>query len=314
MEKPKVVISSCILGNNVRFDGNNKLNSWITNILSMHCELIAVCPEVTSGMSIPREPVRLVKYSDQIKMQGTNSMIDHTDHMVKTSQEMTKSLIDVSGIILQKNSPSCGAEKVKIYSQEGIPLPYDKSSNVHRGIFAQNFIEGKPLVPYIDSGRFLDVDEREKFLRKVFCHYRFQKLDGTIKSLQEYHARYKFLIMEYSQDDMRKLGNISANSSRVNPLLVYEKYSQMLFSTLNKTPTVKNKINVFQHLLGFFKNDLTPEEKKLINGLIEDYKNKLIPYSVPFKMVDFLIQKHKQYYLINHYYLTPFPKELLETT
>lgn len=85
MEKPKIVISSCILGNNVRFDGNNKLNSWITNILSVHCELVAVCPEVTSGMSIPREPVRLVRYSDQIKIQGTNSMIDHTDQMVITS-------------------------------------------------------------------------------------------------------------------------------------------------------------------------------------------------------------------------------------
>jgi uncharacterized protein YbgA (DUF1722 family)/uncharacterized protein YbbK (DUF523 family) len=313
MEKPKIAISSCILGNNVRFDGNNKLNAWIVRVLAIHCELIPVCPEVAAGMSIPREPIRLVKEDGKIKIQGTNTATDHTSLMEKTSSEISAGLIGLSGIILQKNSPSCGAEKVKLYNSTGTPVSYDKASDDHRGIFAKIFINENPQVPFIDSGRFLDNQEREKFLRKVFCHARFNKLDGSIKALQDFHARYKFLIMEYSQGDMRKLGNISANSSRIDPTNTYKNYAQILFSTLNKTPTIKNNINVFEHLLGFFKHELSSEEKKIFQELIRDYKNKLIPYSVPYKMIDFLVQKHQQYYLINHYYFNPFPKNLMVT-
>ena len=162
----------------------------------------------------------------------------------------------------------------------------------------------------IDSGRFFDGEERENFLRRVMCHYRFFKLDGTINSLQNFHARYKFVIMEHSQDQMRKLGHLAGNSQKRFESEVYQEYAEILFTTLKKIPTRKSKTNVYYHLIGFFKDLLEKNEKDIIHQMIEDYNKEILPYIVPQKMLELLINKHQQYYLKNHYYLDQFPKEL----
>lgn len=314
MNKPKIVLSSCLLGNNVRYDGGNTEDSWITKKLSRFFELKAICPELAMGMSVPREPVNIILEKDGTKkMIGVNSHTDHTSNAVVTSQNILKTEFnEVSGVILQKKSPSCGLERVKLYNEKHEHMFQLKHSPQNRGLFADELLKRFPLLPAIDSGRIFDRDERENFIRRVVAYERFQRLDKKISSLQDFHARYKFVIMEYHQDVMRKLGKLAANSAQLSADVVYQQYEEIFFNAMTKIPTRKSRTNVFFHLLGFFKQELSPIEKEIIIKMIDDYNKNLLPYAVPYKMIEFLILKHQQYYLKNHYYLDQFPKELLE--
>lgn len=311
MEKPKILISSCILGNNVRYDGGNKHDDWITSKLAEYFDLTSVCPEIQMGMSVPREAVNLqLNKSNEIKMIGSKSKTDYTAAALKTSQDIVdQSLKGICGAILQKKSPSCGVERVKLFNEKEEELYTMKTTPLNRGIFASMLITQKPLLPVIDSGRFFDKNERENFLRRVMCYHRFSLLDGTIKALQDFHARYKFIIMEHDQDKMRVLGNIAANREN-DATEAYALYSQLLFATLSKIPTRKSRTNVFYHLIGFFKNELASDEKKIILQMIADYNASILPYLVPLKMLEYLIDKYQHVYLKNHYFLNQFPKEL----
>lgn len=311
MEKPKILISSCILGNNVRYDGGNKLDSFVTSRLALYFNFVSVCPEVQMGMSVPREPVNLqLTKSGEVRMIGSKSKKDYTPEALTTSQDIINQNLDgVCGAILQKKSPSCGVERVKLFNEKEEELYNMKSTPKNRGIFASTLMAQKPMLPVIDSGRLFDKTERENFLRRVMCYHRFSKLDGSVRALQDFHARYKFLIMEHDQDKMKVLGGIAGNSSQ-ETVKAYEAYSQLLFSTLSKIPTRKSRTNVFYHLIGFFKNELASDEKKVILQMIADYNASILPYLVPLKMLEFLIDKYQHVYLKNHYFLNQFPKEL----
>ena len=312
MNKPVIIISSCLLGNNVRYDGGNTHDQWITEKLPTYFALKPICPELKMGMGVPRESVNLILMPDgTTKMLGSKSKIDHTSNAELTAKLIiAEDLEGVSGVILQKKSPSCGIERVKLYNQKFEPLFTMKSTEKNRGIFAQELISAHPLMPKIDSGRLYDELERENFLRKVMCYYRFQQLDKSMKALQDFHARYKFIIMEYHQNLLKKLGNIAANSDKKAANIVYNQYAECLFLGMNKIPTKKSRTNVFYHLIGFFKHELEANEKIIIHQMIDDYNKGILPYMVPFKMLELLIVKHQQYYLKNHYYLDQYPKEL----
>jgi len=313
MDKPKILISSCILGNNVRYDGGNKLDSFVTLRLALYFNFVSVCPEVQMGMSVPREAVNLqLTKSGDVKMIGSKSKTDYTASAVNTSQDIIDHNVnEVCGAILQKKSPSCGVERVKLFNEKEEELYTMKTTPKNRGIFANMLINQRPMLPVIDSGRFFDKNERENFLRRVMCYHRFSKLDGSVRALQDFHARYKFIIMEHDQDKMKVLGNIAANRDH-DTSEAYKAYSELLFATLSKLPTRKSRTNVFYHLMGFFKHDLLPDEKKIIHQMIADYNAAILPYLVPLKMLEYLIDKYQHVYLKNHYFLNQFPKELYD--
>lgn len=313
MEKPKILISACVLGHNVRYDGGNKHDEWITSKLGEYFEFVSVCPEVQMGMSVPREAVNLqLQKNSAVKMIGSKSKTDYTTIATKTAQDIIdEKLTGVCGAILQKKSPSCGVERVKLFNEKEEELYTMKFTPQNRGIFASMLIDQSPILPVIDSGRFFDKDERENFLRRVICYHRFSKLDGSMRALQDFHARYKFIIMEHGQESMKELGYIASNSHGDNQA-AYINYSTLLFKTLSKIPTRKARTNVFYHLIGFFKHDLSGDEKKVIHQMIADYNASILPYLVPLKMLEYLIDKSQHYYLKNHYWLNQFPKELCE--
>lgn len=306
---PRIAVSSCILGNNVRYDGQNTLDTWIAKKLPLHFQLKAICPEVAMGMPVPREPVNIVLGTDGVRrMLGQKTKIDHTESAISTAKKLiNEDLKDVCGVILQKKSPSCGVERVKLYNANYEAMITEKSSPRHRGLFATEVINQRPLLPVIDSGRMFDSKERENFLRRCMAFYRFYQLDGSIRALQDFHARYKFVIMEHHQDNMRKLGKIAGNSHKLANDKVYEEYAELLFNTLKIIPSSKNQANVFYHLIGFFKNNLQSTEKKVIHQMIGDFYSGNLSYMVPLKMIEYLMLKEAQYYLKNHYYFDQFP-------
>ncbi len=307
--KPKIYISACLLGHNVRYDSGHKKEEWIVDRLSQFFELVPICPEVEMGLGIPREPVQLVHEDSKIKMVSVKNRVDHTENAINTSINILNNFKDACGLILMKNSPSCGIERVKVYlPNQAVMINAPKENQV--GIFAKKAKETYPLLPIIESGRLYNQEDKNLFLRQAMAYYRFINLKREVSELQDFHKRYKFILMEHDPEEMTKLGQISANSSKLSVDEVFHLYLQKLMKCLRKYTTKGKVENTFFHLLGFFKNELSLEDKKIIHEMILDYKKNLLPYSVPLKMLEFLIKKYQHAYLLNHYILDPYPKDL----
>ena len=118
----KVGISACLLGQKVRFDAGHKKDRYLTDILGDYFEFVAVCPELEVGMGVPREPVNLVGTVDALRMVGNKTGQDWTDRISRYNHKRVRELAPerLSGYILKKNSPSCGMEHVKLYSEKGM--------------------------------------------------------------------------------------------------------------------------------------------------------------------------------------------------
>ena len=158
----KVGISTCLLGQKVRFDGGHKRDRYITDVLGEYFRFVPVCPELEVGMGLPREAVRLVGDPASPRMIGNRSLQDWTDRMntYAAKRVRQRDLTGLSGYILKKDSPSCGMARVKVYNDRGMP----EKNGV--GLFAQALQQQLPLLPIEEEGRLNDPRLREEFHRQ----------------------------------------------------------------------------------------------------------------------------------------------------
>ncbi|HNX41624.1 MAG TPA: DUF523 domain-containing protein, partial [Candidatus Aminicenantes bacterium] len=60
MEKTiRIGVSGCLLGQRVRYDGGHKYNPFLVETLGTYVEYLPICPEAESGLTVPRDPIRL---------------------------------------------------------------------------------------------------------------------------------------------------------------------------------------------------------------------------------------------------------------
>ncbi|MCP4911954.1 MAG: DUF523 and DUF1722 domain-containing protein [Oligoflexia bacterium] len=306
MEKPVLGISSCILGDNVRFDGGAKRDSWVTDKLSEHVDFKKFCPEVEMGLGVPRKPIRLVEESGEIKLKSIDHLIDHTPNALSTFEKYRDYFEGLDGYIFMKNSPTCGPEKLKVYKEEGKGHPERKGL----GIFYKWIKENFPLLPIIDSGRLNDNALRENFVKKVFAFQRFKKEVSDISSLQRFHQEYKYIFMEYRPQGPKELGQIAAGLSEQGFENNRDTYLNMMMEIMERPSALKNRKNVMFHILGYFKKDLDKEEKAQIIEMIEEYKEGETSYMAILKLLSFFSKKYSKDYLLNQKYFLPYPKNL----
>jgi uncharacterized protein YbgA (DUF1722 family)/uncharacterized protein YbbK (DUF523 family) len=306
----RVGISTCLLGERVRFDGGHKHDRFITDILGEYFEFIPVCPELEVGMGIPRESVRLVGDPTNPRMIGIKSDYDWTERMNIYSSQRVRQLesYNLSGYILKSDSPSCGKERVRVYNEKGMPIKKG------RGLYADVFIRHFPLVPVEEEGRLNDAALRENFIVRVFSYHRLQQLRAHTFSrakLIEFHTKHKFLLLAHSPKHYTELGRLVAHAKRYKPENLMTKYENLFMEGLNVKTSYKKNVNVLNHILGYLRNYLSPEEKKDILDTISDYHKRLVPIIVPITLLSHYIRKHNIEYIKNQIYLSPHPKELM---
>lgn len=310
-EAIRIGISSCLLGAEVRHDGGHKRDRLITDVLGDYFEYTPVCPELESGMGVPREPVRLVGGVEQPRMLGVRSGEDHTGRMERFSQKRVKALarLDLSGYLLKAKSPSCGMERVKRYNTKG----HFAGKNA-RGIFARYLIEGIPHLPVEEEGRLNDARIRENFIERVFCYHRWRMLlaEGiTVGRLVAFHTAHKLLIMAHSPDHYRRLGRLVASAKTLRPAALAESYAALFFEGLAHPATTRRNTNVLQHVAGYFRKQITRDERAEFSALIADYHGGLLPLIVPVTLINHYVRKYDEPYLAGQIYLNPHPKELM---
>jgi uncharacterized protein YbgA (DUF1722 family)/uncharacterized protein YbbK (DUF523 family) len=310
MDKFNIGISSCLLGNKVRYDGGHTLDSYVTETLGQYFTWVPVCPEIEYGLPVPRETMRLTGTPASPRLVTVRTGVDHTEGMIAWAMQKLQELEkeELCGFIFKSKSPSSGMGGVKVYSDDGVP------SKKGVGLFAGAFIRHFPLLPVIDEGRLHDPSLRENFLERVFVYQRWRKLiqtGATIKNLVPFHTHLKYLILAHSPRHYSALGKLVAEGKKHSPDKLFAEYIRLLMEGLVLIATVKKNTNVLLHIAGYFKHQLTQEEKHELLESIEQYHQGFIPLIVPIVLLRHYIRQFQEPYLNSQYYLDPHPVELM---
>lgn len=307
-QKIKIGISSCLLGEKVRYDGGHKLDRYLRDTLGQFVTWVPVCPEVECGLTVPREAMRLVGSPESPRLVTIHTGVDYTDRMLIWAESMLKKLesLDICGFIFKSRSPSSGMQGVKVYTPKGMP------NHKGVGIFAKAFMERFPAIPVEDDGRLHDPLLRENFIERVFVYNRWKNLlkeNPTVQGLINFHTDHKLLIMAHSPKHLRILGKHVAEAEHRQSM--FDIYLKTLTETVRHIATVKRNVNVLEHMAGYFKKVLSPDEKQEIVELIKQYHKGLIPLIVPITLFNHYVRKYNQPYLKRQHYLNPHPIELM---
>ena len=304
-------ISTCLLGENVRYDGGHKLDRFLVYTLGQYVEWVPVCPEVEVGLSIPRETMRLVGDADAPRLVTLKSGQDYTERMQAWARERLEQLAEVKlhGFVFKKDSPSSGLYRVKVYTEQGMP------SKIGTGIFPREVMNCFPLLPLEEEGRLHDMHLRENFIDRVFAYYRWTNLleeNPTPGGLVQFHTAHKLTLMAHSPSHYQQMGRLVAQAGTLPWVELTEKYAQSLMEGLGVMTSPGKHANVLQHLIGFLKDALSSGDKAELLDYIEDYRNGLVPLIVPLTLLKHHLGRHQvPDWVHQQVYLYPYPKELL---
>jgi len=305
----KIGVSSCLLGNKVRYDGGHSHDRFLTQTLGLFAEYVPVCPEVECGMSTPREAVRLVGSPENPRLVTQKTAVDKTDQMKTWIKGRLKELAkeDLCGFIFKSKSPSSGLYRIRVYGDD------NKVRKNGTGLFAKAFTKAFPRIPVEEAGRLHDPKLRENFIENIFSLQRWRQLRDnhmTLGSLVAFHTQNKLLILSHSQDIYRKMGNLVAEGKNEVFSHLIDNYEKLLLRALCLPTTLKKNINVLQHIMGYFKKNLNPDEKQELLSVFEQYRSGYVPLIVPITLIKHYVRKYDQPWLKIQTYLNPHPFEL----
>jgi uncharacterized protein YbgA (DUF1722 family)/uncharacterized protein YbbK (DUF523 family) len=305
----RIGISTCLLGEPVRYDGGHKHDRFITGTLAAYFDWVPVCPEVDIDLGIPRPTIRLERHNEDIRLVMPDRDVDLTDKMRSYAKARVRALEkdELSGYLLKKNSPSCGMERVRVYGPKGAP------SKTGVGRFAEELMRRFPNLPVEEEGRLHDPRLRENWIERVFVYHRLRNLWSgrwTVGELVKFHTAHKFLLMAHSPKVYQELGRLVARAKQVPRAELREQYEGQLMDGLKKIATTRRNANVLQHILGFFKRDLDQASRHELLEKIADYHEGFVPLVVPLTLVNHYVRLLGVDYLNDQVYLHPHPKEL----
>ena len=299
-QKIAVGISSCLLGQAVRYDGGHKYNSFIAKSLGEHFQLIGFCPEVESGMGVPRQPIQLRLTDQGVRCVAVHDQThDVTDALKNCSAKQHQWLSELCGYIVKKDSPSCGMEKVKVYKNN---LP----ERIGTGVFAQYLSEHFPLLPVEDEDRLADPLHCENFIQRVYVMLRWKMLLAkplTPHQLMLFHSRHQLIAMSHDQNQARDLGSLVASAEKNNVEQVAAEYGFALMQCLKVIATRDNHVNVLQHILGLLKHKLENTDKVELIETIDCYRQGKLSLNVPVTLLNHHFRRYPDPFIDQSYYL-----------
>lgn len=308
MAKIFVGVSACLLGSEVRFNGDHKLDKYIKEQLGHYFEFLPFCPEVGIGMGVPRKPIRLVlgENNKVSAVQTDDQEKDFTDSLANWIHSQHDKVSKLSGFILKNRSPSCGMERVKLYHGQSV-------SKDGVGIFAQSLMDNYPYLPVEEDGRLHDPVLRENFLERIFVFNRWQNMierGVSKKALLQFHQAHKFQLMAHSQEKYRELGQMLSDLSGDLTGNFCNNYILALMNAFKIKANRKSHANVLLHLLGYLKKNLDAHDKKTLINVIETYRQGEVPLIVPVTLLRYFFGKYPSEYVKSQYYLEPHPNDL----
>jgi uncharacterized protein YbgA (DUF1722 family)/uncharacterized protein YbbK (DUF523 family) len=306
----RIGISSCLLGQQVRFDGGHKRDSFLVDTFGQFVEWVPVCPEVELGLGTPREALRLVTGGETVRMVNTKSGRDISTAMRTWARARVEALADerLAGYVLKKDSPSCGMERVRVYAPGGM------ATRSGRGLFAEALMQRFPDLPVEEEGRLSDPRLRENFVERAFANARLRRFfEGTwrLGDLVSFHAAHKLTLLSHSPADYAGLGRLVAAAKPIGRRELETQYRALFTKALATLSTTRKHTNVLMHMLGYFKRTLDDQSRAELLTNIEDYRQGLVPLVVPLTLLRHHVRQQGVEYLAGQIYLNPHPKEMM---
>jgi uncharacterized protein YbgA (DUF1722 family)/uncharacterized protein YbbK (DUF523 family) len=303
-------VSSCLLGEPVRYDGGHKRDRFLTDLLGRFVEWVPVCPELESGMGAPRPALRLVREGEEVRMREIASGADHTGRMRRYASQRVRALrgLELSGYVLKKDSPSCGMQRVKVYGASGA------ASREGRGLFAAALLEACPRLPVEEEGRLNDPRLRENFIERVFAYRRVRALfeaRWTRGGVVAFHTAHKLQLMAHSPAAYAALGRLVADIGSSPRAEFRERYEQAFMDALASLASRGRNANVLQHAAGHVKQRLDAASRGELAQLIHDYRAGLVPLVAPITLIRHHARRLAVAYLSGQTFLEPHPRELM---
>lgn len=307
----KIGVSSCILGEEVRWNGGHARQSWVTDVLGDFVEYVPVCPEVEVGMGVPRPTVRLERVGDNVRMVDPKNEVDWTSAMNRLSLRRASEMEDhdLCGFVLKKGSPTCGLERVKVLHESGGGASADG-----QGLFATALANRFPYLPLEEDGRLNDPKLRENFIERVFAYRRLKDAFAprwTLGSIVEFHTREKLLLRAHDEVQYRALGRLVADAKATPRAAFRDDYMDRFMEAMRRKATIAKHTNVLQHMVGFLRRLEDEVGQREMMEAIDDFRRGLVPLIVPTTMIRHLARRHDQQILLDSSYLNPHPKELM---
>lgn len=296
----RIGISSCLLGEKVRYNGDHKRDRHITETLSRYFEFVPFCPEVAIGLGVPRATIRLEGRMEQPRaVVQDDDRRDITEPLREYGRTIANTITDISGYILKSRSPSCGMERIKVYDHNNVP------SASTGGIFASAFIKSRPLLPVEEERRLNDPDLHDNFIERVFTYYRWNhQVAGSNRmcDLVEFHTAHQFLIMAHDQNAARELERMVACAAD-EPARVMGEYFTMLMQIMKKPIRRSNRVNALHHITDFFKNKLNDNDCRELSEAIEGYRTGSLPVIAALTLIRRHLRRNPGDFLENQHFL-----------
>ena len=290
----RVLVSSCLLGEKVRYDGGHKRDAFLVEALGGFVEYVPICPEVGCGLPVPREAMRLAGSRSAPRLVTGATGIDHTDRMARFTAARLREL-DRSGLcgyVCKKGSPSCG---------------------IGRGLFTTAFVERFPFVPTEEEGRLRDPVLREAFVERIFTMKRFHDAVGRGRSrgaLVAFHTDHKLLLLAHGRPVYGEMGRLVARANELPAAALFARYRALLANALALRPTRAKRCDVLLHMAGHFKRDIPSAGKRALLERIERYRRGDVPLAVPMAFIRRCVRRYEVAYLARQAVLDPHPAEL----
>jgi len=301
-------ISTCLLGQRVRYDGGHKRDAFLTDILGRYVEWVPVCPELEAGLGVPREAMHLQRLDGETRLLTSKTRHDHTETLRRFSERKVAALRreNLSGYVLKRSSPSCGMEGVKIHRRKGAAV-------LGRGLFADILLAAFPHLPIEEEGRLDDPELRENFLERVFAYRRLRSLFAprwTVGELIAFHSAHKLQLMAHSPRHYAELGR-SVAAAKITPRpQLRQVYQEGMMTALESRATIRRHVNVLQHAIGYFSGRLDEASRRELVERIDDYRRELVPRIVPLTLVRHYVRRFDLAYLRSQTYFEPYPEDL----
>jgi len=306
----RVGLSACLAGERVRWNGDHKRDSYLVDTVGRFVRFVTVCPEMELGLGAPRATLRLQQEGTAVRLVEPASATDRTEAMDAWAARRVRQLarLDLSGFILKSDSPSCGLERVKVWSRGATPVKRGQ------GRFAAALAAALPDLPLEEEGRLQDPKRRENFFERVFAYRRLHDLFAArwrLGDLVAFHAREELLLLAHHPESYRELGRLVAHAKGRARAEVAADYRSRFLAALNHPATPRRHVNALQHMTGYVSKQLDAAERRELADAIADFGRSLVPRVVPLTLLHHHLRRFDVACLLQQSYLAPHPKELM---
>ena len=305
----RIGVSSCLLGERVRFDGGHKGNDFLTEVMGPHVEWVPVCPELEMGLGVPREPIQLERKNGKIRLVSIDTRADRTKTMLGWAKQRLGELDreNLSGYVFKSRSPSCGVAGVPIHAPNAARVGYGQ------GLYARALMERFGNLPIVEDSRLGNPALRENFIERVFACRRLRRLfDKRWKKrdVTEFHTRHKLVLMAHSPRLQRRIERLAAQIAKSPREQLRTRYESLFMQTMKVIPTPAKHTEVLKHMAGFLTDRLDSAQKSELGRLIDEYRQDLDSLNQPLARIRCFARRFGVEDLNNQLYLSPDPEEV----